>query len=291
MKIDVYSQVTDRVLEMMEQHGSNWVNPFARKGKSAMPVNIASKKHYRGINTLLLGWSGFTSPVWGTYKQWNERDCQVRKGEKSTTIVFWQFVEREDETGKKQTIPFLKYYNVFNADQVDGYEAEVIEEAPVADRIAAAEDFFRRIPAQITFSDQGKAYYSPARDSVHVPALDIFEATPTSTAAECYYSTIAHELVHWTGHKSRLNRDQLNGFGSEDYAREELVAELGAAFLCASLGISAEPRADHAHYLNGWIKKLGDHKREFVSAAAAATKAVDYLTALSEAEDQVAQAA
>lgn len=289
MKIDVYTQVTDRVLEMMEQHGSNWVNPFARKGKSALPVNIASKKNYRGVNTLLLGWSGFISPVWGTFKQWNERDCQVRKGEKSTTIVFWQFIEKE-EAGKTQRIPFLKYYNVFNADQVDGYEAEVIEEPTVAERIAGAEDFFRKIPAQITFSDAGRAYYSPARDSVHVPALDVFEATPTSTAAECYYSTIAHELVHWTGHKSRLNRDQANGFGSEDYAREELVAELGAAFLCASLGISAEPRADHAHYLNGWIKKLGDHKREFVSAASAATKAVDLLIAMSEPE-QVAQAA
>jgi antirestriction protein ArdC len=289
MKLDVYSQVTDRVLEMMEQHGSNWVNPFARKGKSALPVNIASKKHYRGVNTLLLSWSGFVSPVWGTYKQWNERDCQVRKGEKSTTIVFWQFIEKE-EAGKVQRIPFLKYYNVFNADQVDGYQAEVIEEPTVAERIAGAEDFFRKIPAQITFSDAGRAYYSPARDSVHVPALDVFEDTPTSTAAECYYSTISHELVHWTGHKSRLNREQANAFGSEDYAREELIAELGAAFLCANLGISSEPRIDHAHYLNGWIKKLGDHKREFVSAASAATKAVDLLIGMSEPE-QVAQAA
>lgn len=289
-KVDVYAQVTDRVLEMMETHGANWINPFSRKGQLSIPHNVSSKKAYRGINTLLLGWSAHASPVWGTYKQWNEKGCNVRKGEKSTTIVFWQFIEKEDEQGKKQRIPFLKYYNVFNADQVDGYEPEAVEEVSEEERIAAAEDFFRRIPAKVTFSKAGKAYYSPATDKVHCPELSVFEATPTSSATECYYSTLAHELVHWTGHESRLKRDQLNSFGTEDYAREELVAELGAAFVCATLGISASPRADHVHYLNGWMKKLADHKREFVSAAAAATKAVDFLIAFTE-EEQVAQAA
>lgn len=289
-KIDVYQQVTDRVLEMMETHGANWINPFARKGKSAYPYNIASKKAYRGVNTLLLGWSAFASPVWGTYKQWNERGHTVRKGEKSTTIVFWQFVEKEDESGNKQRIPFLKYYSVFNAEQVEGYEEEAVEEQSLEERIAAADAFFDRIPAKVSFTEEGRAYYSPSADRVHVPKLEVFEATPTSTAVECFYSTVAHELVHWTGHKSRLDRPL--GIGGEDYAREELVAELGAAFLCASLGISAEPRADHAHYLNGWIKRLSDHKREFVSAAAAAARAADFLTAFAEEEeDQVAQAA
>lgn len=289
MKIDVYQQVTDRVIEMMETHGSNWINPFSRKGQSAIPVNLATKKPYRGINVLLLGWSGFTSNVWGTYKQWNEKGCQVRKGEKSTAIVFWQFIEKEED-GAKKVIPFLKHYNVFNANQVDGYEEPAVEPVNEEERIAAAEAFFRQIPADITFSKEGRAYYSPVIDKVHCPELSVFEDTPTSSAVECYYSTIAHELVHWTGHKSRLDRDLQNGFGSEGYAREELVAELGAAFACATLGISAEPRADHAHYLNGWIKKLADHKREFVSAVSSATKAVDYLTAFSE-EGQAAEAA
>lgn len=289
MKQDVYQQVTDRVLEMMEKHGSNWINPFARKGRASTPFNVTSKKAYRGVNTLLLGWSSYASPVWGTYKQWNERGCTVRKGEKSTTIVFWQFLKKE-ENGETKTIPFLKYYSVFNAEQVEGYEEEAVEEATIEDRIAAADAFFDRIPASVSFSNEGRAYYSPSVDRVHVPKLEVFEATPTSTAAECFYSTVAHELVHWTGHKSRLDRTL--GMGGEDYAREELVAELGAAFLCASLGISAEPRADHAHYLNGWIKKLSDHKREFVSAASAAARAVDFLTAFAEEEEvQVAEAA
>jgi antirestriction protein ArdC len=158
MKIDVYQQVTDRVLEMMETHGSNWVNPFARKGQSSMPVNVASKKAYRGINVLLLGWSAYDSNVWGTFKQWQDLGATVRKGERSTAIVFWQFIEKEED-GEKKRIPFLKYYNVFNAEQVDGYEAPAVEEVSEEERIAAAEDFFRQIPANITFSKEGRAYY------------------------------------------------------------------------------------------------------------------------------------
>ena len=280
-KVDIYAQVTERVLEMMETHGSDWINPFSRKGQGGQPRNIASKKAYRGINIILLGWSGHTSATWGTYKQWSERKCQVRKGEKSTQILFWQFFKKKDEAGNEVSIPMLRTYFVFNADQVDGDIAEAIQSPATNDdgatEIVSAEEFFRHIPAAVTYSDVGKAYYSPTTDRVHMPNKGVFEATPTSTASECFYSTLAHELVHWTGHKSRLDRDLANGFGSEDYAREELVAELGAAFLCATLDISASPRADHAKYLNGWMKKLSDHKREFVSAASAATKAVDYL--------------
>ena len=280
-KVDIYAQVTERVLEMMETHGSDWINPFSRKGQGGQPRNIASKKAYRGINIILLGWSGHTSATWGTYKQWSERKCQVRKGEKSTQILFWQFFKKKDEAGNDVSIPMLRTYFVFNADQVDGDIAEAIQSPATTDdgatEIVSAEEFFRHIPAAVSYSDVGNAYYSPSTDRVHMPNKSVFEATPTSTASECFYSTLAHELVHWTGHKSRLDRDLANGFGSEDYAREELVAELGAAFLCATLDISASPRADHAKYLNGWMKKLSDHKREFVSAASAATKAVDYL--------------
>lgn len=279
MKIDLYETVTNRVLEMMETHGSNWINPFARKGASLLPYNIASKKAYRGVNTLLLGWSPFSSPVWGTYKQWNERDCQVRKGEKGTVIVFWQFIEKDDQP---KPIPFLRHYTVFNADQVDGYEEPATEEVSLVDTLAAADQFFATVPANVKHTAEGRAYYSPSGDYIHMPKRDVFEATPTSTATECYYSTLSHELVHWTGHKSRMDRDLKNGFGSEGYAREELVAEIGAALLCATLGISAEPRPDHAHYLNGWMTKLADHKREFVSAAGAAARAVDFIAAYQE---------
>jgi antirestriction protein ArdC len=295
MKQDMYETVTNKVLEMMEAHGTDWINPFARKGKSLRPINVASKKAYRGINVLLLGWMPYTSPVWGTYNQWNQRDCTVRKGEKATDIVFWNFVEKDDpKTGEKVKIPFLRNYKVFNAEQVEGdvaaaLTADPVEDTEGAEEIVSAEGFFRRIPANIQHSDKGMAYYSPAADLIHMPNKAVFEATPTSTATECYYSTLAHELTHWTGAKHRLARLTMSSFGSEEYAREELVAEIGAALLCAHLEISASPRPDHAKYLNGWIKKLSDSKREFVSAASAAAKAVDFI--LDAAKEEVAVAA
>lgn len=295
MKQDMYETVTNRVLEMMETHGADWINPFARKGKSLRPMNVASKKGYRGINVLLLGWMPYTSPVWGTYNQWNQRDCTVRKGEKATDIVFWNFVEKDDpKTGEKVKIPFLRNYKVFNAEQVEGdvaaaLTADPVEDSEGAEEIVSAEDFFRRIPANVRHSDQGRAYYSPMGDYIHMPNKAVFEATPTSSATECYYSTLAHELTHWTGAKHRLARLTSDSFGSEGYAREELVAEIGSALLCAHLEISASPRPDHAKYLNGWMKKLSDSKREFVSAASAAAKAVDFI--LDAAKEEVAVAA
>ena len=295
MKQDMYETVTNRVLEMMETHGADWINPFARKGKSLRPMNVASKKGYRGINVLLLGWMPYTSPVWGTYNQWNQRDCTVRKGEKATDIVFWNFVEKDDpKTGEKVKIPFLRNYKVFNAEQVEGdvaaaLTADPVEDSEGAEEIVSAEDFFRRIPANVRHSDQGRAYYSPMGDYIHMPSKAVFEATPTSSATECYYSTLAHELTHWTGAKHRLARLTSDSFGSEGYAREELVAEIGSALLCAHLEISASPRPDHAKYLNGWMKKLSDSKREFVSAASAAAKAVDFI--LDAAKEEVAVAA
>lgn len=294
-KFDAYQHVTDQVLSMMQQHGADWINPFQRKGGLGLPRNIASKKSYRGINILLLGWSHHASVYWGSFKQWQERDCQVRKGEKGTKIVFWQFLEKEDaKSGEKVTIPMLRVYTVFNAEQVEGDFAAsllnpTLDAEDGAGEIADAEDFFRRTGANIRHSDKGQAYYSPSADHIHMPHKAIFEATPTSTATECYYSTLAHETVHWTGHSSRLDRIKLAPFGSEEYAREELVAEIGAAILCAHLGISATPRPDHAQYLNCWIKRLGDDKRAFVTAASAAAKAVDFI--VEATEEQVAVAA
>lgn len=281
MKVDVYEQVTERVLAMMEEHGANWINPFAKRGGVGRPVNVASGKAYRGINVLLLGWSG-GSQYWGTYKQWTEKGGQVRKGEKSSMILFWKMLQKEED-GQIKTIPVLRTYSVFSAAQQDGWtppdQAEIVDEVEV---IAEAEAFFGAVPADVRHGTDGRAFFSPLLDFVQVPEKRLFEATPTSTATECYYSTLAHELVHWTGHKSRLDRLSR---GVEEYAREELVAEIGAALLCASLGISSEPRADHAQYLNAWMKRLRDHKREFVSAASAAAKAVALLESYSQAEE------
>ena len=280
----IYDQITARVLDMMEEHGANWINPFSKNGISFMPQNIESKKHYRGINIMLLKWAGFSSSVWGTYRQWEQANCQVKKGSKGTKIIFWQSLNKPDDEDKKSRM-VLKQYTVFNADQVEGYVApDEIERDPV-ETLAEIDAFFAKIPADVRHSAEGRAYYSPAQDFVHVPNVEIFEDTPTSTALECYYSTLSHELAHWTGHKTRLDRT-----GKKDlqaYAEEELVAELSAAFMCSILGISSEPRPDHAHYLNSWMAILKDNKRALFSAASAATKAVDYLQSFSsEKEDQ-----
>jgi antirestriction protein ArdC len=281
MKQDVYETVTNKVLEMMEAHGANWINPFARKGKALQPHNIISKKPYRGINHMMLMWSPYETSAWGTFKQWNEKGCSVHKGEKATPIVFWQFIEKEDDKGQKVTIPFLRQYYAFNVAQVEGDFAERLltctDNGTGAEDIAAAEDFFRQIPADVHHTSTGRAYYNPMNDFISMPSKDVFEDTPTSTATESYYSTLSHELTHWTGHTSRLDRLTKSRFGDESYAREELVAEIGAALLCAHLEISSSPRPDHAQYLNGWMKALSDHKKEFVSAAAAASKAVDFV--------------
>jgi antirestriction protein ArdC len=289
MKTDLYQQVTDKVLAMMAEHGTKWLNPM-REGKHlnlTMPRNVASRKNYRGINIPMLAWAGYSSPVWGTYKQWADKGAQVLKGQKATPIVFWQFVEKIDpETGLKSTIPFLRQYAVFNAEQVEGYDAEseALPEVTPVERDARADAFFSAIPASVSHTQHARAFYSPSLDVINLPAPEQFVATPTSTALESYYSTLAHELTHWTGHKSRLNRLTGDGFGSQEYAREELVAELGAAFLCAELGISNEPRADHAQYLNSWMRILSDKNREFIKAAGAAQKAVDLLAGYSSAE-------
>lgn len=291
MKQDMYQEVTNKVIEMMETHGADWVNPFARKGQSLRPFNVTSKKAYKGINTLLLGWTDYASPVWGTYKQWSEKGCQVRKGQKATGIVFWQFIEKIAEDGRKETIPFMRSYSVFNAEQVEGFTIAQQEEQTAVEDIQTAEQFFSQLPAHVKHSQEGKAFYSPSGDYIHMPNKAVFEATPTSTATECYYSTMAHELTHWTGAKHRLDRLTGDTFGSEGYAREELVAELGAALLCAHLQISTMPRPDHAQYINGWIKRLSENKREFVSAASAAAKAVDFLLNTAAIQGSVSEAA
>lgn len=291
VKQDQYEVITTQVLQQMQTAGTGWIKPFAGNGQGGQPVNIVSKRAYRGINTLLLFWTPFGSRHWGTYKQWSDKGCQVRKGQKATRIVFWQFIEKTQADGTIKTIPFLKTYSVFNREQVDGEWASTLD-APLpkqseVELVAAADAWIAGTGAKVNHTSDGRACYSTVSDSITMPHRELFSATPTSTATEAYYSTHAHELVHWTGHKSRLDRNLANAFGSEAYAFEELVAELGAAILCIQLGISTEPRADHAQYLNSWIKVLKGDKRAFMKAAGLAAKAVDFLLPQAQDEDQV----
>jgi antirestriction protein ArdC len=297
-KFDLYQTVTDRVIDLMQSYGGDWINPFKKRGLSYQPHNPITGNAYKGMNVLLLATTPYSQPCWAGYGQWAEKRCQVRKGEKATMIIYWKILEHtvtvggETRTTKR---PLLRYLSVFNAEQVDGDYAETLR-ATVAepiksdvDTFAAAEAVFAGTGATIRHSIKPAAFYSPSEDYVHLPERSLFEATATSSATECYYSTLAHELTHWTGHTSRLNRDQRNRFGSDAYAFEELVAELGAAMLCAELGISIEPRADHAQYLNGWLKVLKADNGAIIKAASLAKQAAALITA--ERAEELAEAA
>jgi antirestriction protein ArdC len=273
-KFDIYADVTARILDLMEKHGTDWTKPWADGNGSGFPISMSSDKAYTGINVLLLWAEQRSSIEWGTYKAWQSKGAQVRKGERGTQIVYFQMLEKTDEeTGQIKKIPMLKYYTVFNAEQVDGYKAESVESLPNgADKVAIADHFIARTKAHIDHN-QTSAFYVPSRDMIGLPKREAFKST------DGYYSTVLHELTHWTGAKHRLDRLRDGGFGSTEYAKEELVAEIGSAFLCVKLGVTKEPREDHAKYLNNWMKALRDDKRAIVRACKLAQSAVEFLEA------------
>jgi antirestriction protein ArdC len=290
-KQDVYQRVTSQIVNAIEQGVGNWRMPWHTSGKFAFsPVNVISKKPYRGVNTLCL-WAaaqarGYERGEWATYQQWQERGGEVRKGEKATLVVFWKFANSttEDQEGEERTVNssrllFTRGYSVFNAAQVDGYEPKPDADAPIEERIDHADEFFCRIPAKVAHLGN-RAFYSPADDSITLPPFAAF-LTPLD-----YYSTRAHETGHWTSHTSRCDRQLGKRFGDNAYAVEELVAELTAAFTLAQLGLSSEPRADHAQYIASWLKVLKADNRAIFAAASKAQQASDYLVTVA---GQVAQ--
>jgi len=245
---------------------------------------------------------GYTSSVWGTYKQWTAAGGVVPKG--ATTIFFWKplMIDEKDASGKvikdaqgnkkQKKIFMLKTYSVWNKDQITGLEDDDQPVVPVsadpefyADEVEA---FINNTGAVVKHGG-GQAYYRPATDHIQMPAKADFQGTDTSTAEECYYSTLLHELVHWTGSNGRIDRTKGKMFGDKDYAFEELVAETGSAILSVQLGVSVEPRADHAKYLNSWKKALTDNPKAIFSAFTQAYKAVDFLNDLQpETSEEVA---
>lgn len=282
---DAMTKVTQQVIDAMEQHGTNWTMPWKTSGGIAngLPINTTSRKAYRGINIMLLGGAGYSSNEWGTFKQWKDKGAKVAKGQKASRVYLWKPLEVEDKDkndGSKKTIWMVKEYCVFNAEQVEGYDAPTVTIKPTVEEKEtfnndAFEQYVTNTGAKVI--DESSAYFSPMRDVIGMPKKSDFVGTKTSSASECYYSTLAHELTHWTGHASRLDRLEKGGFGSETYAKEELVAELGAVFLTIQFGINSAPRPDHAQYLNGWISKLKNDKRALFMAASAAQKAIDHL--------------
>ncbi len=264
-KRDVYARVTAQIINAIEQGVGTWQMPWHTSGRFAFsPINVASKKPYRGINTVCLWASaqakGYESGEWGTYQQWQDRGAQVRKGEKATLVVFWKFANgpnrADDADGADDSLPtsgsrllFTKGYSVFNAAQVDGYTPKTDVERPMLERVEHAEAFFKAIGSDLRHGGN-QAFYSPSGDYVQMPPFGAFRENVS------YYSVLAHEHTHWTANMARCNRELGKRFGDNAYAAEELIAELGAAFTCAHLGLTTEPREDHAQYIQSWLKVL-----------------------------------
>lgn len=287
MTKDGYAEITAKVVEALERGVVPWQRPWRHvTGAGIGSANLRSKRPYRGINVLLLAIAeaanGYERPWWVTFKQAKELGGSVRRGEKGTSIYFFKpIVVEDEETGKKKTIPLLRSFTVFNVDQCDGLEAKVpapvetettrVERIDQAERIVAG--FLAAGGPSYSERPSDRAYYSPGADAVVVPERDQF------VNGETFYSTVFHELAHSTGHKSRLDREELGGsFGSKPYAREELVAELGASFLRGEAGINGEAELDQsAAYIASWLKSLADDPKLVVWAAGRAQKAADLI--------------
>jgi antirestriction protein ArdC len=280
---NVYEIITERLLEKLEAGTVPWHKPWAAGGS---PQNLVSGRGYRGVNIVLLGCQGFTSPYWLTFKQAKQLGGSVRKGERSTPVVFWKWIERaseDPETGETeaQKIPLVRYYNVFNVEQCDDIiharlEAKQDEPEPF-NPIESAERIVASYPKPPSISEDGRgaAYYRPMTDSIHMPEQETFDSE------DHYYGTLFHEMAHSTGHESRLARPGVSNpirYGSHDYSQEELVAEMGAAFLAAEAGIDAKVLMDNsAAYVASWLKALRNDKKLVIFAGAQAQKAVDHI--------------
>ncbi len=300
MREDVYTRITNAIVAVLEQGVRPWFKPWNAEhaaGRITRPLRHNGQA-YNGINVLML-WAtacerGFAAPIWMTYRQAKELGAHVRKGEKSALVVYASTITRTEadaDTGEEeeQSIPFMKGYSVFNVEQIEGLPAHFYALAePQLDpvqRIERAESFFAATRADIRHGGN-QAYYAVHKDTVQMPPFEAFRD------AESYYATLAHECTHWTRHPSRLNRDfGRKRWGDEGYAMEELVAELGSAFLAADLGLTPEVREDHVAYIGSWLEVLKNDKRAIFSAAAHAQRAADFLHDLQGSEDCCASVA
>lgn len=291
-RFDVHKAVTDQIIAAIEAgaNGDDFRLPWhCVGGPLHRPVNARTGSAYRGVNTVSLWMAaqsrGYDYPIWATYKQWSELGAQVRKGERSSLVVFWKEVEvkgadeASENEGGSDGAPrkrlFARASYAFNVAQVDGYSIEE-PQGPGFDADERCEALIAASGADIR-EGGNRAYYSPGEDYIKLPPRSSFVGSDTSSPREAYYSTAFHELTHWTGHETRLGRDLSGRFKSEAYAAEELVAELGAAFLCADMGVTPAPREDHAQYLAHWLKILKGDSRAIFTAASAADKAARFL--------------
>lgn len=288
--MDIAQLITDRIIAELEKGATPWVKPWRSLKQSpgaGMPYNPASKTVYRGINHTWLSMQPYAMPWYLTFKQAQQLGGTVKAGEKGTPVVFWKIGKREsiNDNGEATSSAYavVKNYWVFNVEQCDGIEIPALPELPKPE--------FDQSPAVMAVVDKlalagglnhagDSAYYRPSADGIVMPPLAAF------TSAAHYHATLLHESVHATGHKSRLDRLTPARFGSENYAYEELVAELGAAMLCCKLGIDGDLR--HADYIGSWLKALRNDKKFILSASAKAQAAMDWLTDTGEQVDTIA---
>jgi len=271
---NVYQTVTDKVIDALKCGVAPWRQPW----RSLQAQNAVSGRPYRGVNVFLLALSPCRDPRWLTFHQARGLGGSVRKGEKGSPVIFWRWLEKigKEEEEKPERIPLLRQYTVFNVEQCDGLKIEPLTDSTAEKRSRTIEPAVRIVeamprPPTIVHGSQAAAYF-PSRDEVRLPDPEAFEQV------EAYYSTCFHELIHSTGHSSRLHRSGITEgarFGSEVYSKEELVAEMGAAFLAAEAGIDCLDQS--AAYLDGWLRALQGDRWLVVSAAAAAARAADYV--------------
>ena len=287
---DTYQRITDTIVEQLEAGTKPWVRPWRGNVRSSIIPLRATGETYRGINVIML-WlsgqlSGYEENSWMTYRQASELGGQVRKGEKGTLVVKYGTFTPKEREDDDRSIPYLKGYTVFNVEQIENLpdrfkspvEDAVVDPLPVLEN---AETFIQRTGALVSYGGT-KACYRPALDDILMPDRNRF-------LSEVHlYSTALHELGHWTGAKSRLDRDLSGRFGKEAYAIEELCAEMTAAFVCADLGIAHDPRDNTTAYIESWLKVLKQDKRAIITAAAKAQAAADFLHSLQGAETKKA---
>lgn len=284
MKRDVYQIVTDRIVRLLESGTVPWHKPW--KGGNQWPQNFVSRKVYRGINLFLLNAASYSSPFWLTFKQVQSLGGHVRKGEQSFPVVFWKILKEEGD-GEEKRIPFLRFHKVFNVAQCEGINVPIIpplEGKSTFQPLDKCEQVVAAMPKRPEIDHNGaRACYSPSLDAVSMPEARLFETS------EGYYSTLFHELTHATGHVTRLNRKEITDpirFGSDPYSREELVAEMGAAFLCGHCEIENKTLDQSASYIQSWLAKLKEDRKFVVHAAAQAQRACDFILDVERNEEE-----
>lgn len=285
-KNNPYQHVTNSIINMLDDAGE-WSPPWRKTGFGT-PTNAFTLQRYNGSN-ILMCWAsamnnGFASTRWATFKQWQQMDCKVKKGAKGTPIIRYSITDKEKDDGTKYNMVFASTSYVFNAEQVDGeraLEPKLTHSEGDNERNSEIEEFIKATNASISYGGD-KACYIPSVDKILMPSIEVFNS------AGHFYSTTFHELIHWTGAKDRLNRELSTKFGSDAYAYEELVAELGAAFLAADWDIVNAVRDDNAKYLKSWLNIMKQNSSAIVSAASLASKAAEYISAFSRAKSEAA---